>query len=145
MAVLAHLLAGDGAALSNNDTGKLVRIKKTIDFSKVNAAVNDVVKLFNIPADVLIQDVVANVKTAEGGTLTFDIGDYLKATDAAVDADGYIDGANGNTVAASKTSGGATAYASGKAYIADTAYLGLEVKNAADAAVIEVTVLAVAL
>lgn len=151
MAILKHLLVGGPSALPNNRSGRFFTMPFTIDTAKVNVGSGDIVKLLNIPANVLVRDVVANVKTAEGETLTIDIGDYLEADDAAIDADGYIDGANGNSVAAVKASTfelteGAPntvgpAYTTGKFYPAATSYIGVLFNNAADAAVIDVHVL----
>jgi hypothetical protein len=155
MAVLNHLLVGDGDAVSWNSFGKKVVITKTINTAAVNVDSGDIVRLLDIPAKMNIERVVANVKTAEGGTLTIDVGDYLRADDNAVDADGFIDGANGNAVAAvssstetltltegtPNTAAFSPAYARGKFYPAATAYLGVLFNNAADAAVIDVHVI----
>lgn len=150
MAVQTTYLKGDGYALSNVDSGSLFAIPFEIDTATTNVTSGDVLKLMTIPADTMIVDVIANVTTAEGGTLTIDIGDYLIATDVAVDADGYLDGANCNSVAASKTSDGTVAtptpaYIKGKVYTSRNSYLGVLFNNSADAAIIEITVLAVKL
>jgi hypothetical protein len=150
MAVQTTYLKGDGSALGNTDAGNLFTIPFTIDTASTNVTSGDVLKLMNIPANTLITDVIANVTTAEGGTLTIDIGDYTASTDAAIDADGFIDGANGNSAAATKTTDGTIAtptpaYIKGKVYTATGAYLGVLFNNAADAAIIEITVIAVKL
>ena len=148
MAVLTHLLVGDGKALPWNRAGRTVVVSKTIDTAAVNVAQNDVVKLLDIPANTLVERVVASVKTAEGDTLTLHIGDYLKANNAAVDDDGFLVSVNGNAVGVRQsntivlTEGTPNtvgpAYQAGKLYTADTAYLGVKFNNAAEAAVIDV-------
>ena len=150
MAVQTTYLKGDGNALSNTDAGNLFTIPITINAAKTHVTSGDVLKLINIPANTLITDVIANVTTAEGATLTIDIGDYTASTDAAVDADGFLDGANGNSAAASKTTDGTVAtptpaYIKGKVYTASGSYLGVLFNNAAAAAIIEITILAVKL
>jgi len=138
-----NLAKGDGAVLPSHGAGKSVLLQKTIDFSELDsgngAGAADVVRLWDIPANTIIEDVVATGLTAEGGAATIDVGDFLKATDAAVDADGYIDGADANAVGISRAKGGATAFADGKAYAANTAYIGVTAVAALDAAVIRFT------
>lgn len=69
-----------------------VMLKKTFDCAATNKSANQVDNAFNVyPGDVVL-NVSAQVETAEGGTLTFDVGD-------GDDVDGYIDGANGNSAA----------------------------------------------
>ena len=142
-----YVVGGAGKVLSNNDTGKAFRQKFSIDASNVNVANGDVLKLMNIPKDVYILDVVVEVITAEGATQTMTVGDYLIATDAEVDLDGYLVAVNGNSVAVSKTRDQlaedttAVAYAAGKLYTDALAYLGVLFNHAADAVVFDVTVI----
>lgn len=69
-----------------------VMLKKTMDCAADTKSANQVDNLFDVyPGDVVL-NVSAQVETAEGGTLTFDVGD-------GGDVDGYIDGANGNSAA----------------------------------------------
>ena len=147
MAVTTTYVVGDGEALNNVDVGKKFSKRFKIDTSDTNVASGEIVKLMEVPINLNIEDVIADVTTAEGGTLTIDIGDYLIADDSAVDADGYHDGLNGNSVAVTKTSDQlaedttAIAYAAGKYYNAHTAYIGILFNNAADAAILDVTIL----
>ena len=150
MAIKTHLVVGDGPVLPFNRAGRTSVLKFLIDTKAVNIGSGDIVKLLEIPAKTKIVDVVAHVTTAEGGTLTIDIGDYLTADDTAVDADGYLDGANGNSAAATKASTFALtegtpntiapAYTTGRYYPAANSWLGVLFNNAADAAVIDVSV-----
>jgi len=144
MAVETFALTGDGNALSENDSGKLFVLKTTVTCSTNGVTAANVVKLWDIPANTLVTEVIANVRTAEGGTLTIDVGDYLDADDTAVNADGFLDGINGNSAAASKSLGLDVAYGGGggtntygKFYTAATAYIGALFNNTADTAVID--------
>lgn len=143
MAVQTYALVGDGNAIGVNDFGKLFSKKVTLDTATTNVASGDVVKLMVVPKDTYILNVVANVTTAEGGTLTIDVGDYLTADDSAVDADGFLDGFNGNSAAATATRDQLAedtttlGWAEGKFYRAAGSYIGALFNNAADAAVID--------
>jgi hypothetical protein len=75
--------------------------------------------------------VALNVTTAEGGTLTVDVGD-------GDNPDGYLDGVNGNATAAYLTVAGTDAFEAGKYYTAaDT--IDVTTVNAADTAVMKLT------
>lgn len=116
-------------------TGKIAETVM-VDFSVNNAASSDVVQVYNVPAGMVVTLVRVLVVVAEGGTLTFDVGD-------GDDPNGYDDAVNGNATAGTMTIGvtGTDAYltANGKRYTAaDTIDLTLD--NAADAAKIAVTV-----
>jgi hypothetical protein len=157
MAIKTHLVVGGGDAISNTRQGRAFALKYTIDASAVAITSGDIVKLLTIPANTLIERIVANVVTAEGGTLTVDLGDYLTANDNAVDADGYLDGFNGNSAVANSsstetltlsegtpnTAAFGPAYARGKFYRAATSYLGALFNNDADVAVIDVLIFGV--
>jgi hypothetical protein len=100
---------------------------------------SDVAPILDVKAGWLVLRVHWKVTTEEGATLTFDIGDGSAA-------DGFIDGADGNT-AAEGVSGLAltdgspntvTGYSNGKFYTADDT-IDFTPKNDADTAVIEVT------
>ena len=100
-----------------------------------NAAQNDVVQVFKQPAYTKAIAGSIRVITAEGGTLTFDLG----YTGGVVDV--LVDGADGNAAAGSIADTGSTGETRGAAVIptsADT--IDLLVKNAADAAKVFVTV-----
>jgi len=91
----------------------------------------DVLEVIRVPANTLVTNVALNVTTAEGGTLTVDVGD-------GDNPDGYLDGVNGNATAAYLTVAGTDAFEAGKYYTAaDT--IDIVLNNAADAAVMTLT------
>jgi len=94
-------------------------------------------KVTAIPAGTFIQGVIVYCTTVEGATATIDVGDHTDA-DTAIDIDGWIDGANLNSLVATSTGQAATTeeYASGKYYPA-TKDLTITVNNALDAAIFE--------
>lgn len=106
-------------------------LSNSLSTATYNQASGDIAQVLTIPAKTHVLAVSYEVTTAEGGTLTFDVGD-------GADTDGWIDGANGNSAAA----GGVVATEAyqainGKFYAsADT--IDVLFNNAADAAVIEV-------
>jgi len=91
----------------------------------------DVLEVIRVPANTLVTNVALNVTTAEGGTLTVDVGD-------GANPDGYLDGVNANATAAYLTVAGTDAFEAGKYYTAaDT--IDIVLNNAADAAVMTLT------
>lgn len=121
-----------------------------LDCDANNVAQNDVEALFKFTEKVVVHRVEMIVKTAEGGTLTLDVGDYSDAGTTAVDADGFLYGANGNAAAGTLKSSteltqltespytvSGVNYRDGR-YLAGTAaapkYLAAKFNNAADAA-----------
>ena len=91
----------------------------------------DVLEVIKVPAQTLVTHVALEVTTAEGGTLTVDVGD-------GDNTDGYLDGVNANATAAYLTVAGTDAYEAGKYYTAaDT--IDIVLNNAADAAVMKLT------
>jgi len=139
---------GTGAAHVAAGINKVSAVSVTLDFAAITTAraaagltaltANDVLEVIKIPADTLVTSVALNVTTAEGGTLTIDVGD-------GADPDGYFDGVNANTAAAyslDAAAGTPTGYAGGKYYTAaDT--IDVTTVNAADAAVMTLTVVMV--
>lgn len=114
-------------------------VTQTVDFSKylsssaatVGAASTDTVEVMTIEAGWFVLGVRTKVLTAEGGTLTVDIGDSS-------DANGYGDDVNLNTTTDSFSFNATTtpAYGVGKYYsTADT--LELLMNNTADTAVVQ--------
>ena len=94
-------------------------------------AAADVLEVIKVPANTLVTHVALNVTTAEGGTLTVDVGD-------GDNPDGYLDGVNANATAAYLTVAGTDAFEAGKFYTAaDT--IDIVLNNAADAAVMTLT------
>ena len=136
MSLLTFACKGNGRALPAVGAGRTTVLSAIVDCSANNVAAADIVKLFDIPAGTLVQDLIAIVETAEGEALTLNLGDYLTETDAAVDADGYGAAVNANVEAATKaTDTEALGYALGKYYAADS-YIGALFSAAADTAVI---------
>ena len=98
-------------------------------------AAGDVLEVIKVPANTLVTHVALNVTTAEGGTLTVDVGD-------GDNPDGYLDGVNANATAAYLTVAGTDAFEAGKFYTAaDT--IDVTTVNAADAAVMTLTAIMV--
>ena len=92
-------------------------------------------EVIKVPANTLVTNVALNVTTAEGGTLTIDVGD-------GDDPDGFLDGVNANATAAYLPVAGTAAYEQGKYYTAaDT--IDVTTVNAADAAVMTLTAIMV--
>ncbi len=120
------------AAQANRKVAQIV-----VDFSKETVVADDTVNLWTIPAGCYIEAVTAQVVTAEGGTLTFDVGDAASA------ADDYIDGANGNSAAWLMGDGGdgTTATTTVHSLYTAASILTLTPKNDADTAKIVVHVL----
>lgn len=124
---------------------KVNRVEVVLDFAKITAArlaagataltSADVIEAIPLPAKSLVLRVGLDVTTAEGGTLTIDVGD-------GTDPDGFLDGVDANTAAsycstlvlAEGAPNTITGYSNGKYYsAADT--LDLKIVNAADVAV----------
>lgn len=144
--------AAVGSGYPANGAGKTYTMKNTFSFATNNMEDGEYAHLFTIPAGTFVEYVVAKVTTAEGATLTADIGDFTSAG-VATDADGYLDGINLNSTSTWSCSAPGTvsdtsitdyslspAYARGKFYGA-TGYIGMECNNnGADTAVVEFTV-----
>jgi len=130
-------IGGTGIASSDRNTWFATTIQVDLDTNNLDSG--EIAYFMTVPAGTYIHGVLADVATAEGGTLTFDIGDY-SAIGTVTSVDGYIDGADGNDTAVYLLShANGEAYAVGKAY-ATASILGLIANNAADAAIINVTV-----
>ncbi len=136
---------GTGAHTSSG-TYKTGVLEVTLDFAKITTdraaagatalIANDVIEALSIPAKTMVLAVGLDVTTAEGGTLTIDVGD-------ASDPDGFLDGVNGNTAASYANSlvlaeaapNTVVGYSNGKYYsAADT--IDIKTINAADTAVV---------
>ena len=64
-------------------------MENVVDFSISNGSSSDVATMLDVPKGVWVVCVALEILTAEGGTLTVDVGD-------GVDPDGYIDGVDMN-------------------------------------------------
>jgi hypothetical protein len=136
---------GTAAAYPYEGTRAVTKVEVELDFAAIAVAraaagataltSGDVLEVIQLPAKTYVLAVGLDVTTAEGGTLTIDIGDGSAA-------DGYLDGVNANTVASyastlALTEGApntVTGYSAGKYYAAaDT--IDIKTVNAADAAV----------
>lgn len=142
MAVTVNKVISTGTQLSARDLNKGFVLENTIDTSVDNVGAGDTAAMIFVPAGTFVDKVVAVVDTAEGGTLTFDVGS-LDAELATINLDGFIDGANGNAIGGTISGDAATAeaYANGL-YFGTDGYIGITCVNAADAAVISVSALA---
>jgi hypothetical protein len=144
---------GTAAAYPYEGTRAVTKIEVELDFAAIAAAraaagataltSGDVLEVIQLPAKTYVMAVGLDVTTAEGGTLTIDIGDGSAA-------DGYLDGVDANTVASyasalALTEGApntVTGYSAGKYYAAaDT--IDVKTVNAADAAVMRLWALVV--
>jgi hypothetical protein len=125
------------AAYDANGVDSVTKMEVVLDFAAITAArlaagataltAGDVIEAMPLPAKASVLAVGLDVTTAEGATLTVDVGD-------GTDPDGYLDGVDGNAVASYATLDGATGYATGRYYgSADT--LDVTIVNAADTAV----------
>lgn len=132
------------------DSAGRIDLEAVVDFAATPAGAADLVQLFNIPKGVFLEHVTLEVLVAEGGTLTLDLGDYTNADPmVAEDADGYLDGVDGNAAAGTQYSNAPgvltegtpntfnPAYAHGRLYTADN-IVALLVNNAADAGKVRV-------
>jgi hypothetical protein len=139
---------GTGAAHVAAGINNVSSITVDLDFAAITTArsdagltaltAGDVLEVVKIPANTLVLGVALNVTTAEGGTLTIDVGD-------GADPDGYLDGVNANATAAyslAPSAGTPTGYASGKFYTAEDT-IDVVTVNAADTAVMSLTVVMV--
>lgn len=148
---MANVDAREGSAVVPFATsGKSFQLRGTIDTDTTNVASGDIVMLLNVPANTFINKVLAYATTAEGGTLTIDVGDFgTTSAFTAVTADGWFDGINANattvynsatltlTEGTPNTTAASSDYYAGKLYTA-ASVIGVTFNNAADAAIIEV-------
>jgi len=116
-------------------------IDETIDTASQNLGAADVAVLAFIPPRHYIEAVRLEVETVEGGVATVDIGLFSDAGTTAIDADGFIDGADVNAATMVNSAEGATAYAKGYTTGATGAYLCLTAVAALDAAKLRVQAL----
>lgn len=136
---------GTGAAHVAAGINKVSAVTVTLNFATITTeraaagltalTATDVLEVIKVPANTLVTNVALNVTTAEGGTLTIDVGD-------GDDPDGFLDGVNANATAAYLPVAGTAAYEQGKYYTAaDT--IDVTTVNAADAAVMTLTAIMV--
>ena len=90
MATVDLTVGGTSGSLAAN-SGRVYTDMRELNFATTGRTAADVLQLFDMPAGAFVQYVAYQVVTVEGGTFTFDIGI------TGVDADGFIDGANGNS------------------------------------------------
>jgi hypothetical protein len=141
-----------GTAAAYLDKGKysLTKLEVALDFAAITAAraaagataltAGDALEVIRIPAGTQVVAVGLSVTTAEGGTLTVDVGD-------GDDPDGWLDGVNANTAAGYSSSTVtisegtpntiSPAFAFGKYYGAEDT-IDVKTVNAADTAVMTV-------
>ena len=132
---------GTGAAHVAAGINRVSSITVDLDFAAITTAraaagltalgASDILEVIKVPAKTLVTHVALEVTTAEGGTLTLDVGD-------GDNPDGYLDGVNGNATAAYISVAGTDAFEQGKYYTAaDT--IDVVTVNAADTAVMKLT------
>jgi len=132
---------GTGAAHVAAGINRVSSITVDLDFAAITTAraaagltalgAADLFEVIKVPAKNLVTHVALEVTTAEGGTLTLDVGD-------GDNPDGYLDGVNGNATAAYISVAGTDAFEQGKYYTAaDT--IDVVTVNAADTAVMKLT------
>jgi hypothetical protein len=132
---------GTGAAHVAAGINRVSSVTVDLDFAAITTAraaagltalgAADILEVIKVPAKTLVTHVALEVTTAEGGTLTLDVGD-------GDNPDGYLDGVNGNATAAYISVAGTDAFEQGKYYTAaDT--IDVTTVNAADAAVMTLT------
>jgi len=119
------------AAMENENKDKGINYN-VIDFGSQNEVSGDTIQALNIKAGTYVEKVCTRIITAEGGTLTFDIGD-------ATDPNGWNDAVDGNAAATTvtKTLEATDPYGAGKYYAADDT-IDILLDNDADTAVIEI-------
>ena len=132
--------ASSGNTFGAKEGGRCFVLENNFSFATYNLGSAETALLFNIPARTYVACVTAEVTTAEGATLTVDVGDF-SAAGVAVDADGYLAAVNCNStstfVDGSPNDSIDNAYANGKFYSA-AGYIGLLCNNAAaDTAVVK--------
>lgn len=121
-----------GTAIPLGGTDRVYMKQRTFDFAVENHASGDVLQLITVPAKTWVLGVQYEVETAEGGTLTFDVGDGATV-------DGFIDGADGNALANDlPLINEAFSPAVGGKYYASEDTLDMTINNAADAAKITI-------
>lgn len=135
---------GTGTQLPAASHGGHFILRANVSLPDHHAASTDVLQLFNIPAGTFVHGVGVSVTTAEGATLTIDLGD-------ASDTDGYFAALSLNAVAKSFSGPGAltegtpniyvTAYAQGRWYAAAGIISAIVNTNGADTAVFDVAVI----
>lgn len=133
------LTVGEQNVPSNLKGSALKELVRIIDTGKTPRAQNDVLECFKVSKGTEVIAVHTEVVTAEGGTLTYDVGD-------GDDVDGYLDGVDGNVVGVSRMAlalveagpNTVLGYSGGKLYTADDT-IDLKLLNAADKAVIRLT------
>lgn len=91
------ITVGGKTKLSAQGMGKYTVLEKLVKFADNDTTATDILQIFNVPKDVIVVGVAAEVITAEGATLTLDIGD-------GTDPDGWLDGYNANAAAGTVTS-----------------------------------------
>jgi len=132
---------GTGAAHVAAGINKVSSVTVELNFATITTARSDagltalaaadILEVIKVPAQTLVTHVALEVTTAEGGTLTVDVGD-------GDNPDGYLDGVNANATAAYISVAGTDAFEQGKFYTAaDT--IDIVLNNAADAAVMKLT------
>jgi len=93
MAFKVNLCTNQRPALPWDGRNKHFVMKKRVDFTQAanQLATDEIMALFDVPAGVLVEEVLMNVVTADADIDAVDIGSFTVA-EAAISADGFHDG-----------------------------------------------------
>ncbi len=99
----------DSAALPFDGKDKHFILKKRIDFTEAanQLAQNEIMAVFEIPADVLVEEVMLDVITADADVSDVDVGSFTTAG-VGVAADGFLDGVDISTTGLKRDLAGET-------------------------------------
>lgn len=132
MADIVKYSAAQVAGFPEAKSGRIYKASVTLDASEDTLNTSDTYLLMPIPAGALIKNVVANVKTAEGGTATVDIGSRVGSANV---ANQFHNNLNANSEAVTVSA------ASTEKMFTSSGYITMNCDNEMDAALITVTVL----
>ena len=132
MSIISTFVTGENAMQRLG--GEIVVAKNELNFATTNASSADIIEAIKIPAGAFLMDCFCYINTAEGATMTFDIGD-------GTDPNGCDDAVDGNATAGTESKMlEADPYGKGKYYsAADTIDIVLD----DDADMMVVTIIAV--
>lgn len=108
---MAYTIDGRVGAVAATKLASTLRglkvMEQTIDCATTNVGSGISVPMIHIPAGCLVGPAILDVETAEGGTLTCDVGHFTTSTEAVIDIDEWVDGRDCNdTLGALNTTAG---------------------------------------
>lgn len=113
-------------------------LQGTIDFSEDNQTSGQLVHLINVSKGHVIHEVMVDIETIEDSTLTYDVGVFESDGTTEVDADGFMNGTNGETLGMLSSRDGSAAYSNESVYCSAQRIITLTPQDNADAAKITV-------